>query len=150
MRVVSLFAALALAFSIASAARVQQNQDQQQSQDQAAKKKKKNKDDAAANSGAAAPAKPADKPQPLFGGSLNLKSSRQSKDTATLGFNGLDPNGQVQKAALDSPAGAGDTLKAEQVAQYSVAQSEMSTFIEEGKLNPQAAPKQASGSEQKR
>ena len=56
----------------------------------------------------------------------------------------------MQKAALDSPAGAGDTLKAEQVAQYSVAQSEMSTFIEEGKLNPQAAPKQASGSEQKR
>jgi hypothetical protein len=157
MRVVTLCAALALAFCVASAASVRQNQDQPSSQDQAAKKKKKSDKDASganssgANSGAAPAAKPAgDKPQPLFGGSLNLKSSRQSKDTATLGFNGLDPNGQVQKAALNSPAGAGDTVKAEQVAQYSVAQAEMSTFIEDGKLNPQAAPKQASGTEQKK
>ena len=95
MRVVTLCAALVLAFCVASAASVQQNQDQPSSQDQAAKKKKKSDKEASganasgANSGAAPAAKPAgDKPQPLFGGSLNLKSSRQSKDTATLGFNG--------------------------------------------------------------
>jgi hypothetical protein len=147
MRLTALFAAVALALCLAVSAEVQQGTQQQQSQDQNKQKKKdKNKDNANPNA-----AKPAanDKPQPLFGGSLNLKSSRQSKDTATLGFNGLDPNGQVQKASLNSSAGPGDTLKAQQVAEYHVDQAEMSTFLQEGKLNPQAAAKQASATQQK-
>ena len=120
----------------------QQQQQPPQAQDQNKKKKDKDKDKDKANT--AKPTTATDKPQPLFGGSLNLKSSRQSKDTATLGFNGLDPNGQVQKAALNSAAGAGDTLKAEEVARYHVESSDMSAFLQDGKLNPQAAPKQAS------
>ena len=147
MRLAMLSAAFAVALCLAGMAAVQQQQQQPpQAQDQNKKKKDKDKDKA----NTAKPTAANDKPQPLFGGSLNLKSSRQSKDTATLGFNGLDPNGQVQKAALNSPAGPGDTLKAEEVARYHVESSDMSAFLQDGKLNPQAAPKQASGSEQKR
>jgi len=141
MRLAMLSAAFAVALCLAGMAAVQQQQQQPpQAQDQNKKKKDKDKDKA----NTAKPTAANDKPQPLFGGSLNLKSSRQSKDTATLGFNGLDPNGQVQKAALNSPAGPGDTLKAEEVARYHVESSDMSAFLQDGKLNPQAAPKQAS------
>src|SRR5947209_8231776 len=105
MRLAMLSAAFAVALCLAGMAAVQQQQQQPpQAQDQNKKKKDKDKDKDKANT--AKPTTANDKPQPLFGGSLNLKSSRQSKDTATLGFNGLDPNGQVQKAALNSPAGA--------------------------------------------
>lgn len=81
-------------------------------------------------------AKPSDKkqPAPLFGGSLNLKSSQKSKDTATLGFNGLDPNGQVEKSVLASAPTDADQKKAEQVAAYKVDSSELQAFIAEGKL----------------
>ena len=143
MRLAMLSAAFAVALCLAGMAAVQQQQQQPpQAQDQNKKKKDKDKDKDKANT--AKPTAANDKPQPLFGGSLNLKSSRQSKDTSTLGFNGLDPNGQVQKAALNSPAGPGDTLKAEEVARYHVESSDMSAFLQDGKLNPQAAPKQAS------
>lgn len=143
MRLAMLSAAFAVALCLAGMAAVQQPQQQPpQAQDKNKKKSDKDKDKDKGN--AAKPTAANDKPQPLFGGSLNLKSSRQSKDTATLGFNGLDPNGQVQKAALNSPAGPGDTLKAEEVARYHVESSDLSTFLQEGKLNPQAAPKQAS------
>lgn len=81
-------------------------------------------------------AKPSDtkQPAPLFGGSLNLKSSQKSKDTATLGFNGLDPNGQVEKSVLASSPTDADQKKAEQVAGYKVDSNELQAFIAEGKL----------------
>jgi hypothetical protein len=144
MRLAMLTAALAAMLCLTGMAAVQQQQQQPgQAQDKNKKKSDKDKDKDKGN--AAKPAAANDKPQPLFGGSLNLKSSRQSKDTATLGFNGLDPNGQVQKAALTSPAGPGDTLKAADVSRYHVDASDLSAFLQDGKLNPQAAPKQASG-----
>ncbi len=92
--------------------------------------------------GGAQPAKPPDKPAPLFGGSLNLKSSRQSKDVATLGFNGLDPNGQVQKGFLTSSATAADTAKAQQLSRSGVNQADLAAFLQEGNLGPQSAPSQ--------
>ncbi len=141
MRLAMLTAAFAATLCLAGLAAVQQQQQPPAAQGQDKNKKKSDKDK---DKDKPKPAAANDKPQPLFGGSLNLKSSRQSKDSATLGFNGLDPNGQVQKAALNSPAGTGDTLKAEEVARYRVDSSELSTFLQEGKLNQQAAPKQAS------
>jgi hypothetical protein len=81
-----------------------------------------------------------DKPTPLFGGSIGLKSSRQTKDSATLGFNGVDPNGQVQKSFLTAAVTPADALKAQQVAQTTVAPSDLVQFIQDGGLNPVAAP----------
>jgi hypothetical protein len=80
-------------------------------------------------------AQPDKAPQPLFGGQVNLKSSRQSKDTATLGFNGLDPNGQVQKGFLAAAPTAADLAKAQQLTRTGVNPSELNAFMQEGGLN---------------
>jgi hypothetical protein len=78
---------------------------------------------------------PDNAPKPLFGGQVNLKSSRQSKDTATLGFNGLDPNGQVQKGFLTAAPTAADVAKAQQLTHTGVTQSDLTAFMQEGGLN---------------
>jgi hypothetical protein len=81
-----------------------------------------------------------DKPTPLFGGTIGLKSSRQTKDSATLGFNGVDPNGQVQKAMLTAAATPVDAMKAQQVGQIAVPPADLAQFLQDGGLNPDAAP----------
>lgn len=81
-----------------------------------------------------------DKPTPLFGGTIGLKSSRQTKDSATLGFNGVDPNGQVQKSMLTASTTAFDAARAQQVAQIKVAPADLVQFIQDGGLTPDAAP----------
>lgn len=81
-----------------------------------------------------------DKPTPLFGGSIGLKSSRQTKDSATLGFNGVDPNGQVQKSFLNAAVTPADAMKAQQLAQTTVAPADLVQFLQDGGLNPNAAP----------
>src|SRR5437588_12174896 len=97
-----------LAGSVYGVTLPQQQQDSSGQQNQDNKKKKGNSQDAPANQNSQAstappntppannPPPPGDKPTPLFGGTIGLKSSRQTKDSATLGFNGVDPNGQVQ------------------------------------------------------
>jgi hypothetical protein len=82
-----------------------------------------------------------EKPTPLFGGSLNIKTSRQTKDTATLGFNGVDDNGQVQKNFLASTATGDDSAKLQKLAASAVTAGELDEFIQQGGLNPAAAPK---------
>jgi len=81
-----------------------------------------------------------DKPTPLFGGSIGLKSSRQTKDSATLGFNGVDPNGQVQKSFLNAAVTPADAMKAQQLSQTTVAPADLVQFLQDGGLNPNAAP----------
>ncbi|MGH9509013.1 MAG: hypothetical protein ACRD2M_03680 [Terriglobales bacterium] len=82
-----------------------------------------------------------DKPAPLFGGKVGLKSSRQSKDQATLGFNGIGPNGQVEQGALNSATAANAIQKAAALSTYTVPASEVDAFIKEGNLGPAAPPK---------
>lgn len=81
-----------------------------------------------------------DKPTPLFGGTIGLKSSRQTKDSATLGFNGVDPNGQVQKAMLSASATPTDAMKAQQMMQLAITPADLMQFLQDGGLNPDAAP----------
>src|SRR5579859_1338453 len=57
----------------------------QQSQDQKKKEKKKKQEQ-----------NKQQQPKPLFGGKLGLKSSEQSSNSATLGFNGVTPTGEVE------------------------------------------------------
>jgi hypothetical protein len=126
-----------------------QSQTQDSSQQQTQKKKKTTKSatsttTAPANKAPAAqPAPPPPKPKPLFGGSLTLKSSRQSKDATTLGFNGLTPNGDVSKAALDATPTPDDTTAAQQIAAYQINPAQLDSFIQAGGLNATAAPKEA-------
>jgi hypothetical protein len=135
----------------------QDNSNQQQGQQNKDNKKKKS-DQPATNTGTAQPNNPppssnpppnnpppsnsnsGDKPTPLFGGTIGIKSSRQTKDSATLGFNGVDPNGQVQKAMLSAAATPTDAMKAQQMTQLSITPADLAQFLQDGGLNPEAAP----------
>lgn len=129
-----------------------QEQGQQQQTDQQ-KKKNQNKNSQAngannsSDSNAGANSQPANsgnsanaggKPAPLFGGTLTLKSSRQTKDSATMGFNGVDPNGQVQQAFLNASPSPDDMAKAQLVAQYQVNAADLSAFLQQGDLSASA------------
>ncbi len=82
-----------------------------------------------------------DKPAPLFGGKVGLKSSRQSKDQATLGFNGIGPNGQVEQGALNASTTSDAAGKAAALSTYTVPVSEVDAFIKQGNLGAAAPPK---------
>jgi len=82
-----------------------------------------------------------DKPAPLFGGKVGLKSSRQSKDQATLGFNGIGPNGQVEQGAINASTTSNAVEKAAAMSTYTVPASEVDVFIKEGNLGSSAPPK---------
>lgn len=73
-------------------------------------------------------------PAPLFQGQSNLKSSRQGKDATVLGFNGIGPNGQVEKKMLESNATSEDEQKAAKLGSYTVNSAEVNAFAEQGKL----------------
>jgi len=85
--------------------------------------------------------KKADEPAPLFEGKMNLKSSRQGKDSATLGFSGVGPNGEVEQKVLTATPTSTDLQKASEMGNRKVAPDALQLFIVEGQLNPQAAPK---------
>jgi hypothetical protein len=84
-----------------------------------------------------------DKPAPLFGGKMGLKSSRQSKDQATLGFNGIGPNGQVEQGAINASTTGNAIQKAAAMSSYTVPASEVDAFIKEGNLG--SAPPKKTG-----
>jgi len=125
-----------------------QQQGQQNQTDQQKKKQDKNNQQNNQNQNTP-PAKPApannndNKPAPLFGGTVGLKSSRQTKDSASLGFNGVDPNGQVAKSFLTASATGADVAKAQTVGTYKVDPAELNKFIQDGNLNPNAAPQKS-------
>jgi hypothetical protein len=79
-------------------------------------------------------------PAPLFGGSLNVKKSSQSTDAAALGFNGVDPNGQVQQAFLNAQPTPQSMAKAQAMAGYRPAAADLTAFEQAGGLTPGAPP----------
>ena len=83
-------------------------------------------------------------PAPLFGGALSIKKSNQTTDSAALGFNGVDPNGQVQQAFLNSAPSADSEKKAEAMAAYRPTPAALVTFEKDGGL-PQSATPAAAG-----
>ena len=86
------------------------------------------------------PAAQPQQPAPLLGGGskITLKSSRQSRDAASAGFNGVGPDGHVDKSRLSSAPTSVDQMKAAQLAAFRVDANEVDAFIQEGKLNPAA------------
>jgi hypothetical protein len=74
------------------------------------------------------------KPAPLFCGSLRITKAKQTGDNAALGFNGVDPNGQVQKAALSATATADSARKALGMTAYRPSPVELAGFQRDGGL----------------
>ncbi len=86
------------------------------------------------------------KDEPLLTKKVGLKSSRQSQDTATLGYKGLDPSGQVDKGALNAGISVDGTQKAAAMASYILPGGEVDSFVKDGKLTATAPPKKAEAS----
>lgn len=80
-------------------------------------------------------------PAPLFQGNVGLKSSHQGKDSATLGFNGVGPNGEVEQSLLDASPTGTDQQKAYEMGNRTVGRDSLQQFILEGQLNPGGAAK---------
>ena len=78
-------------------------------------------------------------PAPLFGGALTIKKSSQSTDSTALGFNGLDPNGQVQSAFLNSSPSSDSEQKAQAMTNYRPTLVDLAVFQKTGGLT-QASP----------
>ena len=91
---------------------------------------KKSKDCPANPSG-----KTANKPAPLFGGSLTIKKSSQSTDSTALGFNGVDPNGQVQDAFLSAAPSAESETETQSMASYRPTPAALTEFEKSGGLS---------------
>lgn len=82
---------------------------------------------------------PANAPAPLFEGKSTLKSSRQGKETATAGFNGIGPDGSVQSSVLNSSPSPADAQHVAAMASTNSDPSELAAFTKEGNLH---SPKQ--------
>ncbi len=72
---------------------------------------------------------------PFGSGKINLLHSSHTSDTASAGFNGLTPNGEVEAKKMKEPPTGDDLSKAEQVSFIGVKASSLKKFIQEGKLN---------------
>ena len=113
-----LIAATSLGIGLATA--------QEASQSNAGKKDDNKKD-------APAPAQP--KPTPLFGGKLGIKSSDKTKESATMGFNGIDPSGKVDAKMLATSPTAADAQKLKDLAAKRPTAADLAAFLKEGGLN---------------
>jgi hypothetical protein len=69
-----------------------------------------------------------------FGGTLTTKSSKKTTDTATLGFKGVGPDGQVDSAKLgESPTGEDERI-AQLMTAVKTNSDEAKVFVDNGKL----------------
>lgn len=79
-------------------------------------------------------ADPKKEPAPLFGGKLGIKSSSSSKESAAMGFNGIDPSGKVDAKMLATTPSAEHEAKAKQLAALAPTAADLATFLQEGGL----------------
>lgn len=75
-------------------------------------------------------------PAPLFQGQSTLKSSRQGKETATAGFNGIGPDGSLQSALLKANPTPADAAHIAAMASTVTDPAAVAAFDKEGNLNP--------------
>src|SRR5215813_9110649 len=102
-----------------------QSQDKKQDQKKADKDKDKDKDKS----------KKEDKQDDsVFAGTYDAKESKKKSDTATLGFNGVGPDGIVDEAKLkENPTGQ-DEMRAQQMSQVKATTTEVKSFTDDGKI----------------
>jgi hypothetical protein len=73
-------------------------------------------------------------PAPLFGGQIGIRSSQTTKESATLGFNGIDPSGKVEKTMLAASAGAKDIEQVRRMDAMRPSKIELAAFLKQGGL----------------
>jgi hypothetical protein len=81
---------------------------------------------------------PADQKQdssPLFQKKLGYKSSSTTKESTTLGFNGIDPSGKVDQKMLATTPSAADQERAKGMSANQPPPAELKGFLKEGGLN---------------
>ena len=71
---------------------------------------------------------------PLFNGQLGTKSSGSTKESATLGFNGIDPNGKVDAKMLATEPTPADEAKVKALAGLRPSPAELTAFLTQGGL----------------
>jgi len=69
-----------------------------------------------------------------FGGTITAKGSKQTKDTATLGFKGVGPDGQVDTDKLKEEPNGDDLRIAQLMTGVKTNTDEGKVFIDNGKL----------------
>ena len=85
------------------------------------------------------------RPAPLLKGKVTLKSSKQSTNTATAGFNGVGPDGKVQEALLNGSPSEEARQKAARLSLADVDLKDVQAFAKDGKLNPPPAKAEKKG-----
>ena len=73
-------------------------------------------------------------PAPLFGGQIGTKSSTNTKESATLGFNGVDPSGKVEKKMLGANPSAKDVEAVNNMDSAHPSRTEQTAFVKQGGL----------------
>jgi hypothetical protein len=78
-------------------------------------------------------------PKPVLTQKVTLRSSHQTKDTASAGFNGVGPDGKVKEALLNANPSPAARQKAAQLTLLEADASDVAAFAKEGHLNPPPA-----------
>src|SRR5579864_4539829 len=81
---------------------------------------------------------PADQKQdstPLFQKKLDVKSSKTTKESTTLGFNGIDPSGKVDQKMLATSPTAADQDKVKKMSANQPSAADLKGFLKQGGLN---------------
>ena len=73
-------------------------------------------------------------PAPLFGGQIGTTKSTNTKESATLGFNGVDPSGKVEKKMLGANPSAKDVEAVNNMDAAHPSRAELTAFVKQGGL----------------
>jgi hypothetical protein len=72
---------------------------------------------------------------PLFQKKLGYTSSKTTKESTTLGFNGIDPSGKVDAKMLATTPGAADQQSVKKMSDSRPTAAELKAFLQEGGLS---------------
>jgi hypothetical protein len=78
---------------------------------------------------------PPQEPTPLFQKKLGYKSSKTTKESTTLGFNGIDPSGKVDQKMLATTPTAADQANVKKMSDSRPTPADLKAFVQEGGLN---------------
>ena len=73
--------------------------------------------------------------QPLFKNKIGFQSSKGTKESTTLAFNGVDPSGKVDQEMLAKVPSAADREKVKKMDTNRPTAADLKAFLKEGGLN---------------
>ncbi len=72
---------------------------------------------------------------PLFKSKLGYRSSKTTKESTTLGFNGIDPSGKVDQKMMATSTQTADQEKVKNMSATRPTAADLKSFLQEGGLN---------------